>query len=116
MYSDFFDICNTSFTRYTFLLDFDRFTWYIRYTIRFRFFGGDLVLRVLLKYRHPVTGNYYYFVDYRRLDNGDLKPVGCMRYRRRNAMVFETKRDAKPVFEYLVSIGYSAVRMVKSDV
>lgn len=70
-------------------------------------------LRVLLKYRHPVTGNCYYFVDYRRSDSGDLRPVGCMAYRKQNAMVFETKRDARPVVVHLASLGYLAVRTVK---
>ena len=60
-----------------------------------------------LKYRHPVTGNEYYFVDL-CLDGDKLRPVGCFPYRRhRFATVFHIEEDVIKVFKYLLFLGYS---------
>lgn len=67
-----------------------------------------------VKYRHPVTGNVYYFVDYRRSDSGALRPVGCMALHIQKAMIFETERDAMPVAVDLAWNGYRSVKVVKT--
>lgn len=61
-----------------------------------------------LKYRHPVNGNEFYFVDLH--DEGDLlRPIGCMSYRRhQGATVFHSMDDAVNVVKYLFSLGYDA--------
>ena len=65
-------------------------------------------MKCRLAYRHPVTGNRYYFVDF-KVKDGILFPVGCfmssLRYSRR-AMVFANKSEAKKVADYLKSISY----------
>ena len=69
-------------------------------------------MRCSVLYRHPVTGNYYYFCDFRN-DGKELKPVGCFRcFRHKKATVFQTKKDATKIVKYLRSIGYSYVRIV----
>ena len=64
-------------------------------------------MRVSIRYRHPVTGNSYYFVDLR----SDLKPVGCTHIAAHRITVFEKKREAMKIVDHLVSLGYS-VRVV----
>lgn len=58
-----------------------------------------------VKYTHPVTGNTWYFCDLRDVD-GVLKPIGCMRYRRHLATVFQSKKDVQTLASYLSSLGY----------
>lgn len=62
-------------------------------------------MRCYLKYIHPVTGNSYLFVDLHTVD-GILKPVGCLCCFKVRATIFETKRDAEKIADYLVSLGY----------
>ena len=67
-------------------------------------------MKCKVEYRHPVTGNYYYFVDFREVD-GSLKPVGCFRHPisySRNATIFSTKQEAMKVVHFLRSLGYQA--------
>lgn len=72
-------------------------------------------MRCHLRYRHPVTHNEFYFVDFRCSDNDELRPVGCMRHRVRFATIFETKHDAMVVALELVLLGFIDVRVVKAD-
>ena len=59
-----------------------------------------------VRYRHPVTGNSYYFVKYR---SDGVYPVGILPYRFRSgdAKRFRTKAEAKVVAAQLTSLGYS---------
>lgn len=59
-----------------------------------------------VRYRHPVTGNSYYFVKFS--DDG-VKPVGCFPYRHTlgKSKRFNTKKEAKVVAARLTSLGYS---------
>ena len=61
----------------------------------------------VVKYRHPVTGNVYYFKDLRSKD-GSLRPVGVMRYHRHMATIFQCDDDAERVRFHLTSLGYDA--------
>lgn len=69
-------------------------------------------MRCRIKYIHPTTGNIYYFVDF-RTDGEKLRPIGCLPYHRQNGTVFQTKREALKVSEYLVSLGYIRVFIVR---
>lgn len=62
-------------------------------------------MKCSVRYRHPVTRNEYYFVDFRPSD-GELKPVGRMPYKREWATVFSTKHEAKKVRDHLLAMGY----------
>ena len=66
-------------------------------------------MRSVVVFSHPGNSTRFYFVDFKSV-NGQLKPVGCWRLRRYcdRACVFETKRDADIVVDYLVSVGCSA--------
>lgn len=62
-------------------------------------------LRSRLYYRHPVNHNYFYFVGFRSKD-GVPHPVGCRPIRKHEAAVFESKAEAKRIFDYLTYLGY----------
>lgn len=64
-------------------------------------------MRCLVRYTNPRNLLSYYFVDFRS-DGDELRPVGCFFYRKQNATIFETKREASKVIQYLVSRGYDA--------
>ena len=70
-----------------------------------------LRMKCRLKYTHPVTGNTYYFLDL-RFNGSELRPIGCLSYRKQYATIFHTKRDALKVSEYLVSLGYIRVSII----
>ena len=69
-------------------------------------------MRGYLRYRHPVTGNCYYYRKMMVSDGGGLRPVGCMRHRTHLAMEFPRKRDSSLVKRQLESLGYQNVRFV----
>lgn len=64
-------------------------------------------MRWVIRYRHPVTGNRYYFKKLRQ--NGDqIKAVGVFPCYVDNATVFDCIKAAAPVYSLLVSLGYKA--------
>lgn len=67
----------------------------------------------MVRYRHPLTRNVYYFVDFRSSD-GELKPVGRVPYRKARATVFSSKREAEKVCDYLSSMGYLDVATTRN--
>ena len=62
-------------------------------------------MKYCLRYRHPVTGNFYYYVDLKPV--GDkLFPVGCMPHRKHKATILYGQDEAKLIADHLVSLGY----------
>lgn len=61
-------------------------------------------MRYSIRYVHPVTGNFYYFIRFK--DDG--RPVGCMpyTYRRKGARVFPSVKAAFLVGKKIASMGY----------
>ena len=66
-------------------------------------------MRCYVIFSHPGNSYSYYFVDLKQTASG-LKPVGCFPYiaKRGKATVFETKREALLLCDYLISIGCKA--------
>lgn len=66
-------------------------------------------MKCRVKFLLPTCNHEFYFVDFREAGD-ELKPVGCrmLRRYRDKAMIFETKRDAMKVVNYLLSMGYKA--------
>ena len=70
-----------------------------------------IFMKCKVLYSNPVTGCIYYFLDFHSV-SGILKPKGCLRFRRHEATVFETKKEAMKVVKYLNTLGYSYVRII----